>query len=142
MDCDWQQTRTARAFAGRLPELDTLAAALTAARAGEPQVVLVKGEAGIGKSSLILEFLGSQPGLPAIIASGEAAESALRFGLVQQLAAGAAVVPGVLARPELLSHGLHPHAESAGGRRGAVRADLFAAEQAGGRGGSRGPAVG
>ena len=112
MDCEWQHTRTARVFAGRLPELDALAAALTAARAGEPQVVLVEGEAGIGKSSLILEFLGSQRSLPAIIASGEAAESALRFGLVQQLAAGAAAaVPGVLARPELLSHGLHPHAD-------------------------------
>lgn len=79
MDCDWQQTRTARAFAGRLPELDALAAALTAARAGEPKVVLVQGEAGIGKSSLILEFLGSQRGLPAIIASGEAARVGAPF---------------------------------------------------------------
>jgi len=34
-------------FVGRVPEL----AALAAARAGAPQVVMVQGEAGIGKSS-------------------------------------------------------------------------------------------
>ncbi len=109
MDGGWQQTRPARVFVGRLPQLDALASALAAARAGEPQVVLIRGEAGIGKSSLIFEFLERQRGLPAVIASGEADESALCFGLVQQLAAGAAVAaPGALARAELLSRGLHP----------------------------------
>ncbi len=112
MDSGRQQTRPARVFVGRLPELDAMAAALAAARAGEPQVVLVQGEGGLGKSSLIFEFLGSQPGLPAIIASGEAAEAVLSYGVVQQLAAGAAAAsPGALAELELLSRGPRPEAD-------------------------------
>jgi DNA-binding CsgD family transcriptional regulator len=98
-----QDTPRARVFVGRLPELDALAAVLAAARAGEPQVVLLEGEAGIGKSSLILEFLGRQPEVPAIVASGEAAEAVLSYGVVRQLTA--AVLPGALAGLELLSRG-------------------------------------
>jgi DNA-binding CsgD family transcriptional regulator len=103
MDGDRQSAAPARVFVGRRPELGALAVALAAARAGEPQVVLVQGEAGIGKSSLIFEFAGSQSGVPAIIASGEAAEAALPYGVVQQLAAAAS--PGVLAGLGLLSRG-------------------------------------
>ena len=102
--------RPERIFVGRLSELSMLTAALAAARAGEPQVVLIQGEAGIGKSSLIFEFLGSQPGVPAISASGEAAEMVLPYGVVGQLAVGAtAVLPSALAGLELLSRG--PHAD-------------------------------
>ena len=80
-----------------------LAGALAAARAGEPQVVLIQGEAGIGKSSLISEFLGSQPGIPVVTASGEEAEALLPYGLLQQLAADAAAdSPSALAGLELL----------------------------------------
>ena len=103
MDGDRQSAAPARVFVGRRPELGALAVALAAARAGEPHVVLVQGEAGIGKSSLIFEFAGSQSGVPAIIASGEAAEAALPYGVVQQLAAAAS--PGVLAGLGLLSRG-------------------------------------
>ena len=102
MTTDWP----ARVFAGRLPERDALAAALAAARAGEPRVVLIQGEAGIGKSSLIFEFLGGQPGVLAITASSEEAEAVLPHGIVQQLAAGAAAAsPDALAGLDLLSHG-------------------------------------
>lgn len=52
MDSDRQQTRPARVFVGRLPELHALNAALAAAQAGEPQVVLIQGKGGLGKSSL------------------------------------------------------------------------------------------
>src|ERR1700722_15847218 len=101
--------RGARVFVGREPELDALDAALAAARAGEPQVVVVQGEAGIGKSSLILEFLGRQRGLAAVIASGETAESVLPFGIVQQLSAAASVAsPGAAAGLDLLSGGPGP----------------------------------
>src|SRR5260370_21584621 len=93
MDGDRQSAAPARVFVGRRAELGALAVALAAARAGEPQVVLVQGEAGIGKSSLIFEFAGSQSGVPAIIASGEAAEAALPYGVVQQLAGGAGGAP-------------------------------------------------
>ena len=106
MDGDRMSGRQARVFVGRLLELTALGAALAAARAGEPQVVLIQGEAGIGKSSLVSEFLGSQRGVPVVAASGEEAEAFLPYGVVQQLAAGAAAVSaGALAGLELLSHG-------------------------------------
>jgi DNA-binding CsgD family transcriptional regulator len=109
MDRTWHGTRPARVFVGRLAELDALAAALAAARAGQPQVVLIQGEAGIGKSSLIFELLDNQRGLPAIMASGEAAETVLPYGVVQQLVAAAiAASPRALAGLGLLSHGPAP----------------------------------
>ena len=87
-------------------ELAALTAALDTARAGEPQVVLIQGEAGIGKSSLVCEFLGGQPGVPVVTVSGEEAEAFLPYGLVQQLAAGAAAVSAdALAGLELLCQG-------------------------------------
>ena len=98
--------RPACVFVGRLLELATLRAALAAARAGEPQVVLIQGEAGIGKSSLVSEFLDGQRGVPVVAASGEEAEAFLPYGVVQQLAAGAAAVSaGALAGLELLCQG-------------------------------------
>ena len=101
-----KDTPLARVFVGRLPELDALAAGLAAARAGEPQVVLLEGEAGIGKSSLIFEFLGRQPEVPAIVASGEAGEAVLPYGVVRQLiAATVAILPSALAGLELLPQG-------------------------------------
>ncbi|WP_346177642.1 helix-turn-helix transcriptional regulator [Streptomyces cuspidosporus] len=44
-------------FVGRAEELATLTDALARATAGEPQVLLVGGEAGVGKSRLVDEFL-------------------------------------------------------------------------------------
>ena len=106
MDGDRTFGRAARVFVGRLVELAALRAALAAARAGEPQVVLIQGEAGIGKSSLVSEFLDGQRGVPVVAASGEEAEAFLPYGVVQQLAAGAAAVSaGVLAGLELLPQG-------------------------------------
>lgn len=102
----WQNVRTGRLFVGREQELDALAAALAAARAGEPHVVLVEGEAGFGKSSLVFEFLGRQPDVTAVVASGEAAETVLAFGVVRQLAAAvASTSSGALAGLELLAKG-------------------------------------
>ena len=107
-----QDARSARVFVGRGPELAALSSALASARAEEPQVVMVQGEGGIGKSSLIAEFLGRQQGLPAITASGETAEAVLSYGVVQQLAAEAAAVsPGVLDGLDLLSRGPGPGAD-------------------------------
>jgi DNA-binding CsgD family transcriptional regulator/tetratricopeptide (TPR) repeat protein len=103
MDGDLRYARPAQVFVGRVPELAALAAALAAARAGKPQVVLVQGEAGIGKSSLISEFFNDRQGVPVVTASGEEAEAFLPYGLVQQLAAGAAAASaGALAGLELL----------------------------------------
>ena len=86
---DSDAARPDRAFVGRRPQLAALAEALQAARAGEPRVLLVQGQPGIGKSSLIAAFLVGHPALPVIAASGEEAEALLPYGLVQQLASGA-----------------------------------------------------
>jgi len=101
-----RSTASAGVFVGRQPELGVLAAALAAARLGEPGVVLVEGESGIGKSALISGFLGGQEAVPVIAASGDEAEAVLPYGLVQQLAAKAAALsPHALAGLELLCHG-------------------------------------
>ena len=106
MDDNRTDVRLAGVFVGRLPELAALSAALAAARAGEPQIVLIQGDAGIGKSSLISEFIGGQRGVPVVTASGEESEAFLPYGLVQQLAAGAAAASAdAVAGLELLSRG-------------------------------------
>jgi len=43
-------------FVGRTGELDTLNDALARAAAGEPQALLLGGEAGVGKTRLVEEF--------------------------------------------------------------------------------------
>ncbi|MGY0058162.1 helix-turn-helix transcriptional regulator [Streptomyces sp. LZ34] len=50
-------TSVSPVFVGRAEELSTLTDALAGATAGEPQVLLVGGEAGVGKSRLVDEFL-------------------------------------------------------------------------------------
>jgi DNA-binding CsgD family transcriptional regulator len=106
-----RDVRPAPVFVGRGPELAVLASALAAARAREPRLVMVQGEAGIGKSSLVSEFLSGQPDLTTVTASGEIAEAVLPYGVVQQLAdAAAAASPSALAGLELLSRGPGPGA--------------------------------
>jgi ATP/maltotriose-dependent transcriptional regulator MalT len=97
---------------GRHQELAALATGLTAARAGEPRVVLIQGEAGMGKSALVLEFLSSHRDVPVVISSAEETEAVLPYGLVQQLIAGAAAAsPDVLTGLPLLSSGPKPDAD-------------------------------
>jgi len=103
-DCDF--VRPDRVFVGRRAQLAALSGALRAVRGGEPRVVLIQGQPGIGKSSLIAAFLASNPGLPAVTASGDEAEALLPYGLVQQLATGAAaLLPDALASLGLLASG-------------------------------------
>ena len=64
LDGSGRYPRPERVFVGRQRELDALAAALAAARAGQPQVVLIQGDGGMGKSSLIYEFFGSRRRCP------------------------------------------------------------------------------
>jgi len=98
-------------FVGRQRELAALAGTLADARAGEPRVVLIEGDAGIGKSALISRFLASELHLPVVTASGDEAEAFLPYGLVQQLASAAvAARADALGSLNLLSHG--PPAEA------------------------------
>ena len=48
-------------FVGRQPELEALHQALAQAAAGHGQVVALVGEAGVGKSRLVYEFVHAHP---------------------------------------------------------------------------------
>jgi DNA-binding CsgD family transcriptional regulator/tetratricopeptide (TPR) repeat protein len=74
-------------FVGRAAELAVLEAAAAAARGGQPTVVLVEGEAGIGKSTLLARFASGLAGATVLRASGDEAELRLPYGIVGQLVA-------------------------------------------------------
>ncbi|MEU8133019.1 helix-turn-helix transcriptional regulator [Streptodolium elevatio] len=57
-------------FVGRLPELSQLADALRDADAGTPGVVLIGGEAGVGKTRLLQEFVDQAEAKGAVTAIG------------------------------------------------------------------------
>jgi ATP/maltotriose-dependent transcriptional regulator MalT len=90
------QTAEVSPFIGRTGELALLGAEMQAARAGWPRVVLVEGEAGIGKSSLLSHFVSGHRDVCVLRASGEETEMLLPWGVADQLlaAAGAAATDG------------------------------------------------
>ncbi|MEU6537655.1 AAA family ATPase [Streptomyces sp. NPDC047000] len=115
-------------FVGRADELDTLHDALARAAAGEPQALLVGGEAGVGKTRLIEEFAAAACRTGAVVALGGCVEigadglpfapfstalRALRRALPAELAAAAAGQEEELARllPELGEAGPGRHVE-------------------------------
>ena len=101
-------------FVGRAGELAVLEAAAAAARRGQPQVVLVEGEAGAGKSSLLARFAAGLAGAAVLRAGGDEAERLLPYGVVGQLVAsarGTGGKPGLLAAE--LSDGVDPLAVGA-----------------------------
>jgi DNA-binding CsgD family transcriptional regulator/tetratricopeptide (TPR) repeat protein len=80
-------------FVGRTGELALLDAEMQAVRGGRPRVVLVEGEAGIGKSSLISRFVSGHQDVCLLRAGGEEAEMLLAWGVVDQLLAGTGQEP-------------------------------------------------
>ncbi|MFE0453219.1 AAA family ATPase [Streptomyces sp. NPDC058914] len=115
-------------FVGRADELDTLNAALSRAAAGEPQALLIGGEAGVGKTRLVEEFATAARRRGAVVALGGCVEigadglpfapfstalRALRRALPEELAAAAAGQEEELARllPELGEAGAGRHDE-------------------------------
>jgi DNA-binding CsgD family transcriptional regulator/tetratricopeptide (TPR) repeat protein len=76
-------------FVGRAEELAVLEAAAAEACGGHPKVVLVEGEAGIGKSSLLARFAGALTDAAVLRASGDEAELLVSYGMVGQLVASA-----------------------------------------------------
>jgi ATP/maltotriose-dependent transcriptional regulator MalT len=116
--------RSQALFVGRQPMLAHLRRMLEQARAGQPRLVLIEGPAGIGKTTLVRQFLAEAAERCVLRASGEAAEAGLPFGILAQLLAAAPTTPSDLAAVEV-----------AGGRpvdslsAGAVVLDLLGALQ-------------
>ncbi|MEV3948638.1 AAA family ATPase, partial [Streptomyces halstedii] len=115
-------------FVGRTRELATLTETLARASAGEPQALLVGGEAGVGKTRLVEEFLAVASRREAVVAVGGCVEigadglpyapfatalRALRRALPEELAQALAGQEGELARllPELGEAGHAAHDE-------------------------------
>jgi predicted ATPase len=68
-------TRLVVPFVGRQSELATLQAALEEAKGGAPQLVFIAGEAGIGKTTLVRQFLAQVPATtPRWIGRGQCVE--------------------------------------------------------------------
>jgi DNA-binding CsgD family transcriptional regulator/uncharacterized protein GlcG (DUF336 family) len=90
-------------FVGRTDELALLAGELEKAARGQPRVVLVDGEAGVGKSSLLSRFASGLDRARVLRAGGEESEMLLAFGVLEQLAgrglqqAGGGFAPSALA---------------------------------------------
>ena len=70
---------------GRTRELDALEEALTTALAGELQIVLVEGEAGVGKSSLLRAFRDDHEDVNTLAWAGDETETQLSFAMLDQL---------------------------------------------------------
>ncbi|MEV6326788.1 AAA family ATPase [Streptomyces sp. NPDC051909] len=121
-------------FVGRAGELTALTEALSRGGAGEPQALLLGGEAGVGKTRLVEEFTARARAAGAVVALGGCVEigadglpfapfstalRALRRELPEEFAAAAAGQEGELARllPELGDPAGHePAAEEATAR--------------------------
>ncbi|GHD44275.1 helix-turn-helix transcriptional regulator [Streptomyces galbus] len=123
------QTRSVSpVFVGRAAELGTLDDALARAAAGEPQALLLGGEAGVGKTRLVEEFTAAAARSGAVVAVGGCVEigadglpfapfstalRALHRALPDDLAAAAAGQEEELARllPEFAQPGTGRHDE-------------------------------
>ncbi|WTE74620.1 AAA family ATPase [Streptomyces sp. NBC_01615] len=82
-------------FFGRVDELARMRERWERVTRSEPQIVLVDGPAGIGKTSLVRSFLaGVGPGCCVMQASGEESEMHLPYGVVAQLLLHAALPSG------------------------------------------------
>jgi DNA-binding CsgD family transcriptional regulator len=109
-----------RPFVGRRAELEAIEDTVAAARRGEPGLVWIPGAAGMGKSALLASAIGRAGPVDLLTATGDEAESALPFGIVDQLAAA---LPADL----LAQHPLAGPARGPGADPMVVGADLLAA---------------
>jgi hypothetical protein len=84
-------------FVGRAAELARIAEVIARVEAGQPWLVAIEGDPGIGKTALARQSLAQARGLRVLSARADQAETDLDFGLVDQLLRSArAVSPPVL----------------------------------------------
>jgi len=72
---------------GRRSEREVLGRLLAAVRGGQGRVLVVSGEAGVGKTALLASAIGSAAGFRVIRAVGVESEMELAFAALQQLCA-------------------------------------------------------
>ncbi|GAA4935723.1 regulatory LuxR family protein [Actinomycetospora succinea] len=111
---------TTPVFVGRRGPLAVVDQAWEDAGAGRPAVVWVEGEAGAGKTAFLARAVAGRRASAVLTATGDAAETALAHGLLDQLVAG--LPPGLLDRFPLLRPDRAPRADPL-----AVGADLLGA---------------
>ncbi len=80
-----------RLFVGRAVELDALRSFAAEVWAGEPRLVIVEGDAGVGKSSLLRRAVAELDDCHVLRASGDEAEMMVPYGVIDQLVANAGV---------------------------------------------------
>ena len=85
-------------FVGRAVELARVAEVIARIETGQPWLVAIEGNAGMGKTALARRCLAQAAGLTVLSARGEAAEADLDYGIIDQLlrAAGGVSQPAVL----------------------------------------------
>ena len=86
-------------FVGRAAELARVAEVITRVEAGQPWLVAIEGDPGVGKTALARRCLPQAAGLKVLSARGDQAEADLDFGIIDQLlrAAGSAGPAAALA---------------------------------------------
>jgi DNA-binding CsgD family transcriptional regulator len=72
-------------FVGRVAELERVAEVLGLVAAGQPWLVAIEGDPGVGKTALARRCLAGASGLKVLSARADQAESDLDFGIVDQL---------------------------------------------------------
>ena len=73
-------TGTGSGFLGRNPELRQLGTAFDTAAGGLAQIVVIEGDAGLGKTALLRHFVAWQNGATVLEASGDEEETVLGQG--------------------------------------------------------------
>ncbi|MGA8369503.1 MAG: AAA family ATPase [Acidimicrobiales bacterium] len=97
-------------FLGRDPELQQLGTAFDTAAGGLARIVVIEGDAGLGKTALLRHFIGWRDGATVLEASGDEEETVLGQGVIGQLARS--MPPGSLNTLPLLAGGPTVSADS------------------------------
>ncbi len=72
-------------FVGRQAELSALLEVMARVEEGQPWLVTVEGESGIGKTALVKRGLASAAGFRALSARSDQSETDLEYGVIEQL---------------------------------------------------------
>ena len=95
-----QRVQRAALFLGRGAECEQVKRLLDAVRRGTGQALVVRGEAGIGKSALVERALSGESGVTVIRAQGIEPERELAYAAIQQICAPLATNVAKLAPPQ------------------------------------------